>query len=287
MTLVDYDNDNSHANVKKMFVLLSPRNKFDGSGGLEPLGIYTSIEFSAANAYGIGIGGSNVGTAVAHVDVNMLPDPLLGRGNKQYYPSIFVHGARVVGTYLDEAQRDRFGVIPEKPILPWDAIKINRFNDLNVAFGDMYQERVRTSEYDEYRGYFDRYSRRKPDEYKTAYAICIITPSSLHPPVISDIAAIFYGEPNSKQEAVERAEQFRRDNPAAPRLMVVPLPVNASVEAFNHEMFTARNRPETMPYFDTERTGELDVREYENMLSEVARIHNTKYIEDNQFSVSR
>jgi len=279
MTLVDYDNDNSHARVKKMFVLLSPRNKFDGTGGLEPLGIYTDVEFSAANAYGIGTNQSNAGTAVAHVDINMLPDPLLGRENKHYYPSIFVHGARVVGTYLDEARRDRFGVIPEQPILPWDAVKIDRFNDLNVHFGDRYQERVRTSEYDEYKSYFDKYHRRAEDEYKTAYAVLIITPSAQFAPVIADIAAIFYGEDNSEWEAVERAKQFRSDNPTAPRLVVAPLPVNSTVEHFTHDMFTARNHPELMPYSDSERSSSIDVREYENMLAEVGRIHNTRYLE--------
>jgi len=280
MTLAEYSNDNSHARVKKMFILLSPRNKFDGTGGLEPLGIYTDVEFSAANAYGIGTNRSNAGTAVAHVDVNVLPDPLLGRENKQYYPSIFVHGEKVVGTYLDEARRDRFGVIPDQPVLPWDAVKIDRFNDLNVHFGDRYQDRVRTSEYDEYKSYFDRYQHKDPDEYTTAYAVLIITPSAQFAPVIADIAAIFYGEQDSQSEAVEKAQRFRQDNPAAPRLVVAPLPVNATVDHFNHDMFTARNSPELMPYHDSERSSGIDVREYENMLAEVGRIHSTRHLDN-------
>lgn len=284
MTLVDYDNDNSHANVKKMFVLLSPRNKHDGSGGLEPIGLYTDVEYAAANAYGVGVGGGNIGTAAAYVDVNMLPDPLLGRGNRQYYPSIFVSGSRVVGTYLDEAQRDRFGVIPEKPVLPWDAIKIDRFNDLNAAFGDKYQERVRLSEYEEYRSYFDKYEKKEPDAYSTAYAVCIISPSALFAPAIADIAAIFYGEKDSKEEAIEKTRKFRYENPTAPRLVVSPLPVNSGVEHFMHDLYIARSQPETMPYTDSERDASLDVREYENMLSEVSRIHNTRYIEQNRIA---
>lgn len=284
MTLVEYDNDNSHARVKKMFVLLAPRNKFDGTGGLEALGFFTDIEFAAANAYGIGINQTNSGTGVAHVDVNVLPDPLLGRENKQYYPSIFVHGAKVVGTYLDEARRDRFGVIPDKPVLPWDAIKIDRFNDLNVHFGDQYQEKVRLSEHDEYRSYVDQYNKRPHDEYRTAYAVLITTPSTQFAPVIADVASIFYGEPNSEQEAVTRALKFREDNPTAPRLVVAPLPVNAPVGQFVHSMFDARNHPELMPYHDSERAASLDVREYENMLAEVGRIHNTNYIDKRKLS---
>jgi len=279
MTLADYDNDNSHAQVKKMFVLLSPRDKFDGTGGLEALGIYTSVEFSAANAYGIGTNRSNAGTAVAHVDVNMLPEPLLGRENKQYYPSIFVHGRKAVGTYLDEANRDRFGVIPDHPVLPWDAVKIDRFNELNIHFGDLYRDRVRNSEYEEYKGYFDIYQKRNRAEYATAYAVLIVTPSAKFAPVTADIAAIFYGEPNSKEEAVNKAKKFREDNPTAPRLIVAPLPVNSTVENFEHDMFTARSHPEMMPYRDSERSDRLDVREYENMLAEVGRIHNTRYVE--------
>jgi len=273
MTLTDYKNGNANAKIKKMYILLAPRNKHDGTGGLESLGIYTSIEYAGANAYGKGIAGGNIGAAIAHVNVNYLPDPLLGRENKQLYPAIFTHSEKVFGTYTDEANRPRFGKFPTNPVLPWSVTKITRFNDLNNAFGDKYGDAVRQSEMRERENYVNIFNARRTEECGTAYAILILTPSAHFPPNIADIAAIFYGERDSKKIAIETATKFRYDHPTAPRLVVAPLPVNSIPDVFIHEMFTARSQPDLMLYSDNDKGGDLDIREYENMLAEVGRVH--------------
>lgn len=270
MTLTDYKNTNSHCRVRKAYILLAPRNKFDGSGGLEALGIYTDIAYAAANAFGVGVNGTNVGTGVSHVDINMIPDPPLGRNNRYHFPPLFESGKRVAGTYLDEARRERFGVIPEIPPLLWSDVKVQRFNNLNQHFGGKYEELVRQRENEE-RAYYNQMFAQRPITNEKAYVVFYTTPSTAFPPSTVDIAAIFYGEDNSREEAVAKAHEFRIQNPTAPRLIVAELPVNTTIDHFMHDVYTARTMPEASLYSDNEKAAVISEREYRNMLEEVTK----------------
>lgn len=277
MTLVDYANSNDFARVKTMYILLAPRDRFRGGGGLEALGIHTELSYAAANAYGRGTGGGNSGVCVAKVDANVLPDSIIGRENQKHYPSIFSSGTKSFGRYLDSAKRERFGVLPENPPTPWTDEKIRRFALLNEHFGEQYEERIKLLQDREQAIHNQAFGERSGSS-EIAYVILMLNPSKQFAPFTTDIAAVFYGETDSYDTAIRRAREFRIENPTAPRMVVAPILINDTPEQFASDLQTLRNAPNIMPYYEPAGPSvQTDVREYESMLDEVAALRPSAF----------